>query len=304
MSRSITGDVTPSFEKLRSVVEALSTGSYSPTAAAVKTALLKQDPAFDERSFGFKRFVDFLIAAEEQGVVQLSRDANNHPRVHPLGVRVDQRPASVSYAIDGARLRREVWRTFVEWNPTDYWRGWDRDFSRVFMAPQLGGAEPPWIAAPERFLPIPVVSQAEQTEWMREFAAVQLSPVREALNDSLAPEASLGAFRDVLRREELIAAWSAALRHHVNLRVAEWASSVKIARHYLFESLARKPAHFVSDAAANEKVTADDFDDDRTSRGSEEEIQTLRSELHRVVDGLTLGELASIPVPARFLVDR
>lgn len=303
MSRSLLKDIAPSLEQLKLVVDALSNDSYSPTAAAVKTALLKADPTFDERSLGYKRFVDFLAAADAQGTVRLTRDVNNHPRVHRAGASPNQHSA-VAYTFDGLRLRREVWRAFVEWSPGDYWRGWDRDFTRVFMAPQVGRGEAPWEAAPERFLAFPVVTQVEQGEWMKEFAAAQVTPVREALEASLGPDSGLGAFREALRSEGLLEAWSSALRHHVNLRAAEWATSAKVARHHLFESLARQSRPAPSDSIAVAEFAAEDAEDRGALDGVDSGIESLRRELHRVVDGLTLSELASTPVPARFLLGR
>lgn len=302
MSQTTSAPDDATFDQLKEVVDSLSNGSYTPTAAAVKTTLLKLNPSFDERRLGFKRFVDFIEAAVNRGAVSMIRDANNHPRVFPVDSRSDPLMTRPPFALEGLRLRRDVWRALVDWTPADYWRGWDRQQSRVFMAPQAGSSTPPWEVDPTRFLPLPTVSQDEQVAWMKEFAAAQVAVVRDKLEGGLTPESELGAFRLALRDEGLMEAWSVALRQHVSLRAAEWATSAKVARHYLFESQLSNPRDTPSEAQV--AIAAGGSEAQTVQRSVEDttEQDRLRQKLHRVIDGMVLGELASLPVPARFLV--
>jgi len=303
LSQTVTNPSAADFDQLKAIVDSLSSGTYSPTAAAVKTALLKLNPSFDERKLGFRRFVDFIQAAVDRGAVSMIRDANNHPRVFPVDARPNVLSNSPPFAMEGLRLRREVWRALVDWTPADYWRGWDRQQSRVFMAPHAGSSTAPWEVDPTRFLPLPIISQEEQVAWMKEFAAAQVPLVRDKLESGLSPDSELGAFRVALRDEGLAEAWSVALRQHVNLRAAEWATSAKVARHYLFESQLSNPRDIHVDAKVAKTAgdagpqTAQSVDENAS-----EKDDALRQKLHRVIDGMVLGELAALPIPARFLV--
>lgn len=292
---------------LREVVGDLNHDDYVPTAAAVKGELLRRDPAFDERALGFRRFVDFLTEAAERGAIGMVRDNRNHPRVFPAGVPVEK----ISAAIDvpallvrgDRRLRREVWRTFVNWQPENYWRGWDRGANRVFMAPQLDGDAAPWVDDASRFVEIPVIAGEQQFEWMREFAAAQPPPERDALLNALAPAAPSGSFKKVLTELNLAEHWSDTLRVKVSRYVGEWAQ----ANHVRVMSLVERPSREQGVPETGRTTwTSERADKQPVAPRPASEVATehLRRELHAVIDKMNYAELAAISVPAAFLLDR
>ena len=67
-----TPNLADAFTALREVVrQATGPGKPMAGAASVKTRLGRSLGAFDERTFGFSKFKDFLLAAQREGYVQV-----------------------------------------------------------------------------------------------------------------------------------------------------------------------------------------------------------------------------------------
>ncbi|MFJ4165679.1 hypothetical protein ACIPY5_08975 [Microbacterium sp. NPDC089698] len=297
------------FRLLLEVVTDLNQRGKVPSAAAVKSALLLRDPGFSERAVGFRRFIDFLEAAVRDGRVGVLRDPNHHPRIYPSSADIARVEAIVRSAVPNGgqdlRLRREVWRACVDWEPADYWRGWDRTTSRVFMAPKAGAEKSPWAVDPDRFLELPVVAQEHQIQWMREFAVAQSSAVSRELLLALAPDAPLGAFRQQLENLDLAGKWAVELQRNVNTHVANWATAASVSRRHLFDSGKAVDEAGSSRQAGTRGVATSARSDPRKPNPSRNESDSdLRLLLHKVIDDMTVGELSVISVPARFLAYR
>jgi len=293
------------YSLLSSVVSDLTEGGRIASAAAVKTVILRRSPDFDERALGFRKFVDYLEAAVRAGAVRLARDDRNHPCVFPPSASdaaIEQAlRQSSSTVLETRRLKRELWRAVVEWEPTDYWRGWDRKHSRVFMAPRASSSQEPWLDDAERYVGLPVVSRDLQTEWMSEFTAAQIPDVKVKLAASLQPGADLGAFRAALAAHGLLDDWAQALQLHVHVHVQQWATAAKVPLQRLFESVSKRtptdPVN-VSGVATTER----NVPQESVARPEVSFEESLRRRLHEVVDQMNGAELSVITVPARFLV--
>lgn len=300
---------------LRNVVVDLTVDNYVPTAAAVKSEMLKRDNHFDEGAFGFKQFFLFLESAAQSGHIGLTRDARNHPRVFPSGIAEDKVTAAIGLPSEllrgDRRLRREVWRAFVNWQPAGYWRGWDRDERQIFMAPPSSSALAPWLQDPERYVEISTVTVAMQLEWMHEFATEHSSPAREALLESLAPEAQDGSFKRALASQGLVAAWADALRARVGKHVGEWAQerairiSLLVDRPIYTQLGPSTPSQ--DDAAAPSSYSPEHGDGavELTSPAkdpAEDDADRLRAKLRIVLDQMDLDQLRAISIPAALLL--
>lgn len=297
--------VDANYSLLAAVVSDLTAGGRLASAAAVKTLMLRESPNFDERALGHRKFVEYLEAAAHAGAVRLARDDRNHPCVFPAETSDAVIDAAVlrssTTVAETRRLKRELWRAVVDWEPSDYWRGWDRKHGRVFMTPQTSTNGEPWADDAERYVALPIVSRELQAEWMDEFAAAQMPAVKDELLFALQPGAVLGAFRTTLAAHGLLDDWAKALQLHVNVHVQQWATASKVPLQRLFDSPARRadlgpvgapsggsvePATIEGAVAAPERS----FDD------------ALRRRLHNVIEQMNGAELSVITVPARFLV--
>jgi hypothetical protein len=311
---------------LRDVVADLTHDNYVPTAAAVKSEMLKRSDNFDEGSLGFKRFVLFLESAVESGQVGLIRDARNHPRVFPSAIAPDKVQAAIDLPSELSRgdrkLRREVWRAFVNWQPAGYWRGWDREERQIFMAPPSPSALAPWQQDPERYVEISTVTLAMQLEWMHEFATEHPSPAREALLESLAPDVKDGSFKQALTSQGLATAWADALRARVGKHVGTWAQERAIRISLLVERPANtQPAPIATSRGDDATLRPAPLQSDRTEANSlhtagsdelasadrflsvEDEAERLRVRLRAVLDHMDLDQLRAISIPAAFLLE-
>lgn len=295
----------PDYALLVDVVSDLTAGGRLASAAAVKTVMLRKSPTFDERALGYRKFVEYLEAAAQVGVVRLARDDRNHPCVFPAETSDAVIEASVlrtsSAVAETRRLKRELWRAVVDWEPADYWRGWDRKHSRVFMTPQTSSGGQPWADDPERYVALPIVSRELQAEWMAEFAAAQKPAAKDDLLAALEPGAILGAFRATLAAHGLLDDWAAALQLHVNVHVQQWATASKVPLQRLFDSPTRR-AEAEPVGAPSGGSTGSVTPREAVTQSEVSFEDALRRRVHNVVDQMNGAELSVITVPARFLV--
>lgn len=77
------GDVAEAFAALSRVLEAQSGDGNAVHASSVKGAMLRLDPTFSEKSYGYGQFRDFLEAARQEGICLLARDSDEQLTVRP-----------------------------------------------------------------------------------------------------------------------------------------------------------------------------------------------------------------------------
>lgn len=297
-------NVQTSFEFLREIVSDKATDANFPVAASIKSSMLDEQPDFDERTLGFRKFLEFLKAAESAGFVKTLIDPNGHPRVYPTSVSQE----SIDAFLEGLRLaserstrmRGEVWRAFVEWRPVDYWRGWDYDYSRIFMAPVLEDSRAPWEVNPERFIEIPVVSMDQQMTWMREFSQNQSNVLKSNLLEAIGPQSTPGSFKRKLNEYGLSEQWASALRSRVTEQVSEWARSARVPMGKVFEQNRQERTQVEQRTEKLSSGGEAHSTPDQNVLGNTGE--PLRLRLHEVLDSMQTHELAVLNVPARFLI--
>jgi hypothetical protein len=287
------------FEVLKAEVANLNQGGRVPTAAGLKSSLQRKNSSFDERALGYKRFIEFLEDAEAKGYVSVLRDPLNHPRIYPAGEATAKAKAAISesdaVAMGTLRLRSDVWRSVIDWEQ-NYTRAWDRRISRAFMYPSDDESTPPWEKQPNRFVQMTQISQEQQIGWMKEFAEAQLDNAREELVAALAPGAPRGKFRLTLAKNSLDAAWSRSLQAHAARFVQDWAAANSVSIKHLFDQRSPDPEPAMASASTTEtsEPAITGTDAGQTTR--------LRAELHRVIDRMSLEELASLRIPAGYLI--
>lgn len=302
-----------SFEHLSDVVSRMTASGPVPTAAGVKTALIKIDPSFSEKVLGFEKFLAYLESAESQGFVLVTRDGANHPRVtstRPSSLAGDEpKPAAAMQTsvtqIAGRKLRSDVWLSAIDWSHQSR-RLWDRTACRSFMFPTDSSGEPLWVTQTHRFVDVAPVTRSMQQEWMAVFAEERLDAVRDALLDALKPGAPRGSFKSALRRFHLVEAWSHRLQERVAEHLVGWANDNDIDPSRLFDR--RLPVSVGPDSpqpgtnpAATAKYRVAPLSNITTA--STDPALALRSRLHAVIDSMSLTELAALSIPAAYLLD-
>jgi hypothetical protein len=266
------------FEVLKAEVANLNQGGRVPTAAGLKSSLQRKNSSFDERALGYKRFIEFLEDAEAKGYVSVLRDPLNHPRIYPAGEATAKAKAAISesdaVAMGTLRLRSDVWRSVIDW---------EQNYT-------------PWEKQPNRFVQMTQISQEQQIGWMKEFAEAQLDNAREELVAALAPGAPRGKFRLTLAKNSLDAAWSRSLQAHAARFVQDWAAANSVSIKHLFDQRSPDPEPAMASASTTEtsEPAITGTDAGQTTR--------LRAELHRVIDRMSLEELASLRIPAGYLI--
>lgn len=293
----IDSDTAGAFERLRDEVAKLNHGSRVPTAAGLKSSLQRNYPDFDERVLGYKRFIEFLEEAQAHGYVSVLRDSFGHPRIYPTGAATAIAKVAISepdtVAMGSHRLRSDVWRAVIDWEE-NYTRAWDRRVGRAFMYPADDGSTPPWTKQPGRFVQITPISQETQIGWMKEFAEFQIDSARDELVVSLGVGAPRGQFKQLLAKYQLDAAWSRALQAHAARFVQGWASSNAVAIKNLFDHRSQGAQ---KDSTEAQRTTTTGLAVPNMLRQD-----TLREQLHGVIDRMSPEDLASLRIPARYLI--
>lgn len=83
------GDVAEAFALLSRVLEAQSGDGNAVHASIVKGAMLRLEPTFTERNYGYGQFRDFLEAARQEGICLLARDSDEQLTVRPASTKSD-----------------------------------------------------------------------------------------------------------------------------------------------------------------------------------------------------------------------
>lgn len=275
---------------LHDVFDALSrvTTEYDERGAVLYGAYAKKYlgdvfPGFNERTFGFKKFVDLLREGDSEGRFRLEL-VDGHPRLHGLESTGSEMPPR-------SRLKADLWSTMLTWDAGV--RQWDRRRGRAVFVPTGADGAPLWDSEPDSFVTIAPVTMDEQLSWMREFAEEQNQDKREQLAESL-DDPNHGAFKRALTRLRLQGAWTTRLQQKVAEHASSWAVEHSIPVSEVIDTRPREqPAKRPSETPRTEPT--------RQNGGAEAE---LREKLHRVIDQMSLAELAALPIPAGYFIAR
>jgi len=266
-----------------SALDASSRGAVLYGAQA-KKQLTRAFPGFTERHYGFNKFVGLLQAGHEQGRFTLEI-VDGHPRLTGAG---DVAPARRSSTV---WLKSDLWATLLTWDSGQ--RRWDRRRDRAIFIPTTEDGQPLWEASPEDFVDIEPVTMAEQLQWMDEFANAQPDSTAAALQAALADRVP-GAFRRELTKLNLQQGWTTYLQQRVAEHATTWAANNGVALGSIVETRGKAPAVPATPRPAPTTTS--------TAPATAEE--ELRARLHRVIDKMSLAELAALPVPAGHLFTR
>jgi hypothetical protein len=302
-------DPTVVYQALVTIVRDWRERGRKTTTAGLKSALQQANPDFSEKTYGYATFRELVQAATAAGHLRVQKLANGHTYVLlPGEAEVPELPAPTTdeqHDLSGARLRRDVWSTVVDWHPHHH-RLWDRDTRRAFAYPVDAQGSPAWTSAPDRFVTLPEVDKDVQLDWMREWASQQDQSIAPQLLASIGAEAPAGQFRRTLLEHDLAAAWREELQNRVGAHVTAWSRRHNIDVADLADHRATpirsprptgaratdvvNPATTVSTSAA---VPADASDPE----------SLLRAKLHRVLDRMSFAELTAIQVSAAYLLE-
>lgn len=280
-------DVAAPSPTLTEVFDALQEASRSSAAVGrvlhgpqAKKTLTTLYPDFALRAYGYKKFVELLRAGHDAGRFELVT-VDGHPHIIPTSA------APAKRLVEQGRLRSDLWTTLVSWD--NGIRYWDRRNRRAIFVPTDDSGALAWDAAPERYVEIDAIPMQEQLEWMVDFAGDQPETSQALLLESL-KGAPRGEFKRCLDELGLASAWRTRLRQRVTEHASEWAARQKLPPTSILEKgsrpVAQVPVPSVPSPAA-----------DNT------EVAQLRVRLHRIIDQMSLSELAHLQVPAAYLLE-
>lgn len=254
--------------------------------AQAKKLLTRTYPGFNERDYGFRKFVELLQAGHDQGKFVLEMVAG-HPRLRATG---SAEPSPVR--TPNSRLKNDVWATVLTWEHGV--RYFDVKRARALFMPTDDNGAPAWQSAPDDFVALDPVTMQQQLQWMGQFADEQEEPARSALQAALADPVP-GAFKRALGQLSLQSSWTTRLQQRVTEHTLMWALRNGIPASALMEPRPRPPrAEGPRPEAARSAP--------RPSPHSPGEATDLRARLHQVIDQMSPAELASLSVPAAYLV--
>lgn len=288
---------------LREVIADLQARGRTTMAAGVKPQIQRRSPGFDEQQLGFEKFSEFLQYAAQQGAVELDRSrgqpvvllpgsAARQPRVVPgrLGS-VRRRP----------HIRRDLWEAFTNWG--DYWRrAWDKE-RQIAVRVQLSPAEGEDASTTslrtlldeqsDRFVAIDGISEAEQVEWMREFAEAQGGRMGLLLRYAVKEEERKAhAFSQAAREEPAVyARW-------MDMRVQKVLDAIE----------AWKLEHGINVDPCEAAPRGDESEPIAAIRASDEPLvadmneSQLRDLVRAAVERMTYSELLGLPIQLQHVV--
>lgn len=308
MQTNLTSERRSAFDALREVVRELEARGRQTVSAGVKPELQRRTlGGFNERRLGFSSFSAFLAAAEEAGYVARTTTEHGHTFVTlaPLasvvpegGARIEppERPAP------GRRLRRDLWRAFVDWRE-DILRFFDRELGQARVLPAEASRSEvgddaelrhALAAQPDRFIEIKPIPMEQQLEWIRDFVQTHREQfLAEELSEALAAARPVQAFSQLIRTDAaLLQEWNRTRLHHVGSVVEAWIGEHELGINPWEETALRgsplegRPLR----SEGNVEVPA------------EFEVERLRQSLHRALDRMPAGELLRLPIPVEYLV--
>ena len=316
----------------RSVAESTHAG-HVPRASQVRLAMKRLTyDGFDPSDFGFKRFRDFLAAAVAAGVIEI-RDRPGDVEVLP-----PPNGDELSATDTKQRVRRDIWRSFVDWNPETL-HFIDLNDGRAIEIPRRPvDLEPPRfteirnrLASQDEFLvAIPSIPVAEQTRWMRAYSdGVTDSALRNLLIGALADDKPAKSFTSIVRADVMHQRqWNQFFGERVLRAVTTWIQSdPRLAAVEVFEQgPVQRPAEAPEDFLAEMTTTTRNFIDTasrllesgrdaardsqvcRPHGPSDGKVATaaesrLRQLVHRAVDRMSEDELRALRIPVGSLLD-
>lgn len=299
-------------EMLLDMVREWRADSRLTTTAGLKSALVRTTGGqFDEKRWGYRTFRDFLTELAAGGWVELSQLPTNHWLVllpgevqeDVLAERNRREHESPSHGqvstreAEPVRLKSEVWLASVTW--LDHHRRlWDRVARRPFAYPIDDDGAPAFLTELDRFVEIPAADVRLQRQWMRTWAGDLPEAARAqilAALDSTAP----GEFRRSIERLDLTTAWRSELHRRVAELLLDWADSSGVPKAELVDTRNRRPKPSVG-ATSSDRL---EVKQDSTVVPSGSVADELRARLHQIIDSMSLQELASLPIPAAYLLD-
>jgi hypothetical protein len=279
------------------VVAALTEG-ITPTAATLKLQMRSVVDGFTERAYGFRKFIDYLEAAESAGHVRVDRDISGHPRISLPGTAALV-PATTTKS-PKRRLRSDLWSAVVSWDAPAA-RYWDRLSKRAYLVPVDQSGRPLWETETDRFTHVEPVSRETHLEWMQDFVGhLDQGEAKDALASSLRPDATPGSFKRTLMAHELGHDWQTLLTTCVMNHTLTWASEQNVPINDILETR-RRPTRPEDESVATGQPEPGLR---KGERASAEDPESLRRALHAVIDSMSLSELAALPIPAGYLVSR
>jgi hypothetical protein len=286
------------------VTTALGNGIH-PTAAGLKSQMLLTIEGFTERHYGYRKFLDYLRAAEAAGHLVIQMDpVSGHPRLS-LPAQAPMVPV-VSRFSPHRRLRSDLWATFVSWDRQSA-RIWDRSTHRAHLVPLDDEGNPLWQNDHERFVEIEPVTMETHLGWMRDFAGRQEDgDARAALEASLESDPLSHSFKKALVDHDLNSAWATVLRTCVMNHALEWASAREVPISTLLDPrrtvITSKPSPAAPSTPGGDAMTAPPATAPAPAPLTIPEADALRVRLHAVVDRMSLAELAALQIPAGYLL--
>jgi len=272
------------FESLVSAAAQLAIDGRSIRSAAVKQALRRADPDFDEGKFGYRSFREFLRAAEAAGHVRLEEaptgpDVDVVVKASTAGPRPD-RPQQ--------RVRADLWRAFTDWT-LGLLRFWHPEAGRAYAvttAPTAGeptenaSARLAFMAQPSDFVPIDHIPRETVYRWMSDFAASAPDGASETLTAALQSPTPFRTFTEQARDLGLTGSWHAEHSRLVAEHIRTWAKARDVDVEPFEETRPDRVRRAPSVGAGFEAV----------------DIHRLRTAAHQVVDRMTVEELLNLRV--------
>ncbi len=279
------------FKVLQAAVRELLSSGRLTYAAAVKPRM-QVLAGFDEKSLGYDSFREFLKEAERLGYVKLWPAPGGDSEVL-----LPDQPAGPTRV---GRIRRDLWRAFVDWDPR-LRRLFDPSSEAVRFIPRqpdAAGVADEEIG-PRSPIEIEPISAEEQVRWMGQFVeSLSDSDVQASLRDALGGPTPLQAFVRRVRATGVGVSWSAELTRHVATVIEDWASSHGLELDIMdrTERAVPRPATLSTQRLDPQRVA--------TRRVLDEAVaDLLRSKLHRAIDRMPLADLLRLPLPAEYLLD-
>lgn len=288
-------------------------------ASGLKPALQQETGGFSEGQFGYATFRAFLGEGESRGLLRVQRmldgqsmvllpdepAAPDAPPTRPAAGAGTDVPATghdspAARPAPRARLRVDVWNTFVDWHD-DHDRLWDRQTARCFAFPVADGGQPAWLSDPDRFVEVRPVDQHTQITWMREWATTRPPAEKDRLLDALSPDAPRGQFRRELQHLGASAAWKAELQHRVVAHATDWARANDLPLDPLLD---RRPATATHPSQTQAAARADARPGGPRNEQHPGDVDRLRALVHRAVERMTASELLALPLRAEHMLDR
>lgn len=313
------------FVVLEQAVQAQADAAQWPTASQVRVAMKRLTyDGFDPEELGYKRFRDFLHAAEAAGHVALRWDRPGDVVVAMAGAESPSKEAT------RVRIRRDLWQAALDWKQgVDHYL--DLNIDRALALPRE-----PVRLEPERLrqlrlrvadqdpqvVKVARISIGQQLDWMKTHVeSVPEGPLRSLLVQALASDKPAKVFAAVLRDQPAAQdRWFARLSANVLAHLQQWkqseprladlqieapnspvqAEAGKVLADKSGDSLAALIEDFQRGPRAHNMRLADRlFVRDRMVLNSEERLRAI---LHQAIDQMPEAELRALRIPAGYLL--